>query len=374
MKLPPVLQELLALPTAPFAEQAVLEFLVNDCRRLPAVTTHVDRWGNLVAHYRHRPTRAKPIVLAAHTDHPGFVALAMKDPRTLRAAFRGWVEPDYFVGTRVRFHGGGTWVRGVVQKITRTAKVYRHIGRTARPEEVEVRVAGPVDTGAPGMWDLPDPVLRDGLVRARGCDDVAGVAALLEMLRRLSAKRARADVRVLFTRAEEVGFVGAIAAARSGTIPRDLPIIAIETSKALPHARIGDGPILRVGDKASIFDPSLTAFCERVAIELAESNKRFKFQRRLMDGGTCESTAYAAYGYTATGICVALGNYHNMNVDRRRIDSEYVSLDDWCGMVDWFIALATDREGFKPGPSPLRRDLDRRFASWRKLLAAPTAR
>jgi hypothetical protein len=34
-----------------------------------------------------------------------------------------------------------------------------------------------------------------------------------------------------------------------------------------------------------------------------------------MPGGTCEATVYDVYGFTAGSICVALGNYHNM--DRR---------------------------------------------------------
>ena len=32
-----------------------------------------------------------------------------------------------------------------------------------------------------------------------------------------------------------------------------------------------------------------------------------------MPGGTCEATVYDVYGFTAARICVALGNYHNMD-------------------------------------------------------------
>lgn len=368
MPLPKVLGDLLRLPTAPFAEEAVAGYVARHVARLPRVRLSRDRWGNLLAHYRSgRPS--KPVVFTAHMDHPGFVARRTRRDRFLLAAFRGWVEPEYFVGTGVRFWSGGRWVRGRVVEITRSARIYRMIGRSARPEEVAIRVDSSVEPGAPGMWDLPDPALRGDLVHARGCDDLAGCAAMLALLDRLSRRRAVADVRCLFTRAEEVGFVGAIGAARSRTVPLSVPVIAIETSKALANARIGDGPILRVGDKSSVFSPEVTAFCDRVASQLAQRRKTFAYQRKLMDGGTCESTAYCVYGYQATGICIALGNYHNMDTERKRIASEHVSLADWQRMVDWFEALALDRRGSADANGSLKRTIDARFEKYAPLLA-----
>ncbi|TWT44311.1 exoaminopeptidase [Phycisphaerae bacterium RAS1] len=363
-----VLREVLALPTAAFVEKAVYAYVERFCRKLGGVEIAYDRHGNLLAHYRHRPGPAAPLVFTAHTDHPGFCALNMDDARTLRAAFRGWVEPEYFVGTGVRFWSGGKWIKGKVAKIVRAAPIYGMIGRTGRPEEVLIRLQRPVESGAAGMWDLPDPFERDGCVHARGCDDLAGAASMLALLERLSKKRSAADVRCLFTRAEEVGFIGAIGAARDGTIPRELPIIAIETSKALVNAKIGDGPILRVGDKSSVFTPAVTQFCDLVGKELMQRKRSFAYQRKLMDGGTCESTAYVAYGYAATGMCVALGNYHNMDEKRGRIASEYVSLTDWQRMVDWFEALALDEKGYDPAGADMKAGLDQRFAQYEALL------
>jgi endoglucanase len=368
MAIPRVLKDLLTLPTAPFVESAVMGHVRAACRQLADVTCRIDEHGNLLARYRRQPPKRVPLVFTAHTDHPGFVALKMLDQRTLRAAFRGWVEPEYFVGTPVRFWSRGRWLRGRVERILKTAKLYRMIGRTARPEEVAVRVSSEVEPQSPGMWDLPDPFEKSGCVHARGCDDIAGCASMLALLERLSKRRARADVYCLFTRAEEVGFVGAIGAARSGTIPRRLPIIAIETSKALANAKIGDGPILRVGDKSSVFTPEVTAFCHRVAQDLAGKRKAFRYQRKLMDGGTCESTAYYAYGYPATGMCVALGNYHNMDTERKRIDSAYISLADWHGLVDWFEALVLAEPGYGVESDTLRAGLEKRFAQWRRYL------
>lgn len=373
MALPKILNDLLSLPTAPFVEHAVLDYVRRLCAKTTGVTLSADRHGNLLARYRNAPGKARPLVFSAHTDHPGFVAKRMIGPQSLLAEFRGGVYVEFIRRNGVRFWSGGRWVRGRVQEITRTKDVYRLIQKVRMPEEAVVGVAGPVESGAPGMWDFPDPVLRGGCVHARGCDDIIGCAAMLALLERLSRKRARAEVYCLFTRAEEVGFIGAIAAARDGTIPRRLPIVAIEASSARAGAGIGDGPVLRVGDKVSVFTPELTAFCQTVAVRLAKRRKSFRFQRKLMDGGTCESTAYAAYGYDVTGVCLALGNYHNMDADRKRLAPEYVSLDDWKLMVDWFEALVMDESGYDGAgqSAELRADFEKRFGNWRKLLNAP---
>lgn len=377
--IPAVLRDMLALPTAAFVEHAVLDYIRARCAALPGVTVRSDRYGNVLARYRRQPRGPTPLVFAAHTDHPGFVARSMPDRRTLLAEFRGWVDPAYFVGTGVRFWSRGRWVRGKVRSITRAGKLNRLTGRSAPPEELAIEVKSSVDPGSPGMWDLPEARLRGAHLHARGCDDIAGAASLVALLERLSRRRVRAEAYCLFTRAEEVGFIGAIGASRLGTVPRRLPIIAIETSKALPSAPQGDGPILRVGDRSSIFDPALTEFCHRVAQDLARRRKSFRFQRKLMDGGTCESTAYAAYGYRATGLCVALGHYHNMDDGsavpgggpgggRRRIASETIHLDDWRGLVDWYAALVTDAVGFRAADRGLRARMDQRFAEYEKLL------
>ena len=55
---------------------------------------------------------------------------------------------------------------------------------------------------------------------------------------------------------------------------------------------------------------------------------------------TCESSAYCTLGYEATGLCVALGNYHNVDAKRKKLGPEYIDLDDFAGVVKWFVALA----------------------------------
>jgi endoglucanase len=106
---------------------------------------------------------------------------------------------------------------------------------------------------------------------------------------------------------------------------------------------------------------------------LAKRYRTFRHQRRLMDGGTCEGTAFCELGYQATGMCLALGNYHNRDEDRKCIASEYVSLSDWSNMVRWFVGLANRRPGYVGRDPTLGRRLRGLLRRYRSRLLAKRA-
>ena len=180
----------------------------------------------------------------------------------------------------------------------------------------------------------------------------------------------RSALRVALTDNYLEMYVGAaaIAAVRRKTIPTRCFVVAMETSSELPHAKMGDGPILRVGDKASTFTSEVTAYCHRIARELSAADKSFIYQRRLMDGGTCESSAYCNLGYEATGLCVALGNYHNVNVKRKRLGPEYIDIDDFDNVVKWFVELARASRPYTGRDEALRSQLESLERRYKTLL------
>lgn len=365
-----ILLELLALPTAPFCEDYVEAYVERFCGPRRALTCKRDRWGNLLIAYKRRGGGAtgRTIAFVAHMDHPGFQAVRPLGNGQLLAEWRGGVEKAYFPNAAVRFYVDGRWVRGRVVRIEST---HRPTPEAAlRVDTVRVKVREPVRAGAIGMWDLPKPTIRGGRIVACGCDDLAGVAAILCTLQTLCRTRAKARCYALLTRGEEVGFAGAIAAARDRTLPTRAAVLSIETSKALANAPVGAGPILRVGDRASVFSAPLAAHCRTVADALAKRHKGFCYQRRLMDGGTCEATAFCELGYEAGGICLALGNYHNRDEARKHIASEYVSLGDWANLVRWFVALATHQPGYCGRDPQLRKRLNALLRRYRSRLLA----
>jgi len=193
-----------------------------------------------------------------------------------------------------------------------------------------------------------------------------GCAEIICVLRELEERGAAGHCVGLFTRAEEVGFVGAIQLARSGILPRSLTILSLETSTPRGSAEMGKGPIVRVGDRLSIFDGPATARLLRAA-----AREKIPVQRCLLDGGACEATAYQLYGYTCAAASLALGNYHNITPEGA-IAAEFVASSDFFGMVRLCLAVVTGSEEEDPGIA-LRKKLDANAKSFRAFYRRPRA-
>jgi endoglucanase len=270
-------------PTAPFHESAVRQQIRILLSAMPDVAVSMDAFGNLLATYKRGESGAKWL-FNAHMDHPAYVG----------GEFKGGVPKAYLE-------------RGFPVK----------------------------NFGAFSMWDLPPFEVADGCIRSRACDDLIGCAAMIAALEQLQEKSVEAWVIFAFTCAEEVGLLGATYLARSGLLPADVKIVSLETSAESPPAKMHEGVVVRVGDKASVFDPGLTA-----EIWARAEREGIPAQRCLMSGGTCEGSAYQAFGYKTAALCVPLGNYHNCAPDGG-IDSEYVSLADTVAMAQLCFAIAS---------------------------------
>jgi endoglucanase len=355
-----LLQQICSLPTAPFAEGRVERYVADFVAKRKNLSLKSDRFGNLLISLDSgRGGRPPRWVFTAHMDHPGFVARKMLDAHTLEATFRGWVKVDFVRKTSVRFFDDAGEIPGRV--IDATVEDYDQL---PVPHKVMVRVARPVAPGAAGMFDQGTGRFRGGKFHCRCCDDLAGAAACLAMLDRLHRNRRalRSPVAVLLTRAEEEGFIGCVATCEHGTLLKKSDrVIAIECSSVQPFAPQGNGVIIRVGDRASIFNSALTYFLAQQAAELKKGDSSFLYQRALMPGGTCEATVYDVWGYTAASLCVALGNYHNMDVKRGKIGPEFIDVADWKNMVKLFVRLARRGHEFEPGHGPLKARVLKRF-------------
>lgn len=314
-------------PAAPFHEAAVRAEVERICRE-HALPFRRDRFGNVLVECKHGRA-ARPLVLVAHLDHPAFDVLTVKSARSVRAKFLGGVPPEYFVaGTRIRFLPDNSPGRLGGAQGKAVAKEFELI--PDRPLTVPPAFA---------VWDLEDFAQRGGLIHGRACDDLIGVASILATL--IAVKESKQPCWLLgaITRAEEIGFGGALALASSRAVRRNALVLSLETSRELPPVKMGEGVIIRVGDRTSIFDTQATRFLAEVAADRAKSYPGFKYQRALMPGGSCEGTVFAEAGFQTAALCVALGNYHNCG-PRRRIAAENVSLADAISMVELLKSAA----------------------------------
>ncbi len=359
-----LLLDLLSLPTSPFHEHAVIACIRGWAAGRPGIKLTADRYGNLRLDLRRGGRGPTPdFFLSAHLDHPGFAAVRMLDDHRLEARWHGGVQPDFFREARVRFHSNRRWVRGRIDSYEVTDVMGRQRISTA-----VVSVSRPVAVEAVGMWDLPNPTIRGSRLFARGCDDIAGVAGALAALDVLHDLGKPVHMGVLLTRAEEVGFAGAIAACRSSLLPKKARVLSVECSPVQPGVQMGGGPVVRVGDRMSVFDNGMIAWCHQVGEALARTTPDFAFQRKLLDGGSCESTAYLEYGRRTTGLSLPLGNYHNMDHRAGRIAPEYIDLKDFDRLVCWLVALATAEIRSKRGSPTLRQRFDREHRIWGPML------
>lgn len=358
-----LLADITSLPTAPFVEDRVIAY-IRDFAKRRRMRVQTDESGNLMIEMKGRSPKLPRWVFAAHMDHPGMRAVRMVDRRTLEAEFHGFVHIDYVRGARVRFFTGKDEIIGKVIDATPGEH-----DRLIVPTTVRVRVSGPVEPGSPGMFDQGVYRLRGSKFYSRALDDLAGVAAALAMIDQLAKKPPANTVAVLLTRAEEEGFIGALGAVIKPQLLRKTDrLIAIECSAEQPYAQQGNGVILRVGDRTSIFHSGLTYFMDTQAAALAKKDKTFKSQRSLMPGGTCESTVYDAWQYTAAAVCVPLGNYHNMDRKKKKIAPEYIDINDWRNMVKLFVQLARNGHEFVEGHGLLKERLVKRYQKFQSLL------
>ncbi len=355
-----ILRELGARPAAPFFEGPVAEYVMEVLAPL-GVDTQRDSYGNIVAHYRGGPVGSEPpIAFVAHMDHPGFEIFSV-----------GGSERE-FVGRAL----GGVPVASL-RKPTPALVLPRHGGRLPAtlqpwqgppPEEgperrvrVVLKSAAALSPPVSVVFDLPDFALDGDTIRMRALDDLAGCASILAALESIVSEGAGADMYAVFTRAEEGGLFGARLMAEAGTLPGETLVVSLESSPVIPGVAQGDGPVIRTGDAAYTFDADAEQVLIAARQSIRERDPEFKCQRQLMSGGACEATAFAVFGYRATGLAFPLGNHHNATTSipdpDGGVDAEYIKLADFLGGVRLIVEAA--KSVGRRAESPTRKRLGR---------------
>ncbi len=359
-----IAKDILDQPTAACKEDCPLALVRQFVGERPALSLSADAAGNLLVKYGNSPA---PLVLVAHLDHPGF--WIERVARThVELSFQGGVGAGHVqAGQRVAFFsrgqadptGYGELIR-VQEKKARLVKARASI------------VSGNAHAHGFAMWNFPGFHIEDGVIHSRGCDDLLGAAATLCVLDEIARRKPKnVALWALFTRAEEIGFFGALEALRLKTLPKSACVLSLECSKADGIAQQGEGVIVRVGDRTSVFDPGLSAALQEAATRVKKRLRDFKSQRKLMDGGTCEATVFCAAGYRASGLAMPLGNYHNQAVTRgqKTIGAENVRVEDFVRTIQLLVELALHPDWLATNPKPPKW-LEERARAARKALSS----
>ncbi|MBL8859027.1 MAG: hypothetical protein JNL28_11010 [Planctomycetes bacterium] len=319
-------RSLLESPTAPYFEDGPVSVVRRFARERAGLSLAEDEHANLIVRWPgSKRSRAPALAFSAHLDHPGFHYSGVRGG-VHTGRFHGGVPARFMPGARVRFHSSSGSAHATA--IVRAAENRGRDGIVAEFRDVRGKPA----RGSFGVFDLTDGVMRGTRLSSRVCDDLMGAAAILALLDHCVETNCTRAVTGVFTRAEETGFIGCVGLLESGLLAADTIMIGLECSPRRATAVVGEGPVVRVGDRQSVFDPMITAGIEAAARRVSTRVPGFGYQRALMDGGSCESTAYNAFGIQAGAMCLALGNYHNCGPGET-IAPEFVDWNDFEGLV-----------------------------------------
>ena len=228
-----LLLEVTSLPTAAGREDRVIAAIERwVAARAKRVVLARDRFGNLtVAQHGFLAACAKgvrPVMITAHLDHPAFVVTAVrtkgkgsKASVELDLEFRGGVHDQYFKGAALEVFDRQTkksFDAKIVSLDAKTDPATKPF-KTVVAKLAKASAAKSIAAGSIARWKFPKAEIKKGLVHTHACDDLAAVAAALAAFEGLSRDASLAHVALLFTRSEEIGFIGAIGAARNGTAP-----------------------------------------------------------------------------------------------------------------------------------------------------------
>lgn len=380
-----LLREILQQPAAPFREHHVAKTVSKHLHQA-SVPHFFDPIGNLIigvaskSDYQQllRKKSNEPVrVFVAHMDHPGFHGTRWLNNSSLAIKWHGGSPVKHLAGAKV-------WLADESGQVAE--------GQLSNVNLLKSKMA--IDTAVVRFKNLTDSVtavrasnlfggfsfrshswISGKRLYTRAADDLVGVFCIVASAIDLFRRQRKNDSFIgLLTRAEEVGFVGAVRHLELGWLrakKRPIICVSLEASRHLAGARIGEGPVVRLGDRRTPFDSGAL----QVLSELALKTLPGRHQRRLMDGGACEATATTAWGLPTVGITLPLGNYHNQGLDGGMEcpkpsgpAPEFVHLGDVSDELKLCKALMKNGLNWSDPWSPLRARLSKIAIKYNKLL------
>jgi len=260
-----------------------------------------DRMGNLIAVMRFgdltAPARRR-IMISAHMDEVGFMVTEIHKDGYIGFDTVGGISDSVIAGRRVKIKkADGTLLSGVI-----ASKAIHHKDKEERKKAVAVNKLF-IDIGALDREDAEKHVrigdfvtfdsefysFGEGMIKGKAIDDRIGCAAMIEVMRNLSATPIleNTDVCFCFTVREEIGHSGARIAAYE---LRPQYAIVLETTAiadiadvkpAKRVADVGKGVVISVMDRSTIYDKE---FVKRT-LDVACQNDIKAQVKRYVSGG-----------------------------------------------------------------------------------------
>jgi len=378
------LAKLLSMPTAPFREEHVSQCIRAELNRFD-IPHFIDECGNILVgakskkEYVSKCSSSKNLtrLFIAHMDHPGFHGVKWKNKNTLEFKWHGGAPTADLIGAKV-------WIANEMgyldlsSKITSIKLTKKSIDTgTIVIDHPNAKLLYPKAENLFGAFQFRAPVWLDGnRIYTKAADDLAGCYTIVETAKALYKNKnaAQKNFLALLSRGEEVGFIGAIGhflLPWQKKCQKNILAVSLETSRTLPGAEFNKGPVVRLGDRTSVFT-SDTSF---LLSELAQKILPNAHQKRIMDGGSCEATAASIFGMKVIGLSIPLGNYHNQNFeggpDARAKNGpapEFVEINDINGLKKICLSIMTESLNWKNPFKKKRLEFKKHFENYLKFI------
>ena len=301
---------------------------------LPAwAKTQTDSAGNLILHW---PGQGPRLVVVAHQDEIGYEVHSILPDGRLELEDKGGGLPPYFLGHAALVHTQGGMRPGVLElpqgwdqpkfewpRESRTATYRMDVG-AANPQQV-----AELGIKAGDFVTIPKQYRRllGTRANARSFDDRVGCTALIAATWALGPRLNGRDVTFIWSTGEELGLVGAAAAAKNMAAEGRAPayVFAVDTfvssdspleSTRFGDARVGEGFVVRAVDNSNVVP--------RNAVEkvLALARAQGIPAQYGVTGGGNDGAAFLRYGATDVALGWPLRYSHSPGevVDTRDVD------------------------------------------------------
>ena len=260
-----LLFSILKRPSAPFREKHVIDEITAALSK-HKVSHFIDPVGNIVVGVASKKDYLKLVgtksrepvrIYIAHTDHPGFHGTQWIDEEHFEFKWHGGSPTKFLDGAKVWLASSDAVLVDAVMDKAELIPSGRGISHgIIRVPDRSLAQQYKDAKKIYGGFHFREFVWQEGeLLYTKAADDLVGSFAIAAMA--IDFRRKKAPFIGLLTRAEEVGFIGAIGHFELGWLKKaKRPIlgVSLETSRALPGAEIGKGPVVRLGDKFTVFD------------------------------------------------------------------------------------------------------------------------
>lgn len=285
----------------------------------------IDPLGNVIVRAREADAGWPTFGVAAHLDEIGFVVADVEDDGRVRLNRLGGVSDKVMAGQVLRFRSDtGETVEGHVAVKSAHLTTADEQAATTKVEEarVDLLLSAPEEAaelgirpGVPGTFVGPFH-RRGDLIRAKALDDRAGLAILLDLLRRVADLPPGPGVCVIATVQEEFllrgGIPAALAAAPDVLLCVDISPATDPAQRDRGGPRVGAGPVVHRFSRGRsggglVPNPRLAAYITDVA-----AGHEIPLSHHTLDGGLTDGSymQLAGPGIQTLDLTFAVYNAH----------------------------------------------------------------